>query len=294
MELRPPRREDAPAIVEASRRFGLEDETPAEIEAWFDVPSNDLERDARVAVVDGSVVGYADVGDGWTGGKILWLDVRAEGEVARLLFDWVEQRARELAIDGARVKAWSPEGNADWRAMIEARGFEFDHYSFRMLVDLPEEPPTPAWPDGITVRTYRREQDEQVVYETHQETFSEERDFAPEPFDDWVQWWHREPFDPELWFLAEERNELIGILLGRPERRAHADAGWISIIGVRKAWRGRGFGRALLQHAFAEFRKRGKLRVGLGVDGQNTDAIRLYERAGMRPEKTFVWYEKAV
>jgi hypothetical protein len=71
VELRPPRRDDAPAIVEAARRFGFSDETAADIVAWFDVPSNDLERDARVAVVDGFVVGYADIGDASSGGKIL-------------------------------------------------------------------------------------------------------------------------------------------------------------------------------------------------------------------------------
>jgi hypothetical protein len=217
MELRPPRREDAPAIVAATHRFGFAGETVADILAWFDVPSNDLERDGRVAVVDGSVIGYADVGDRSRDGKILWLDVRAQGEAVPVLFDWVEQRARELATDRARMKAWSPEANADWRALLESRGFEFDHYSFRLMIDLPEEPPAPAWPDGITVRAYRREQDERAVYETHQETFSEQRDFAPDPFDDWVQWSYREPFDPGLWLLAFERDELVGIVFGRPE-----------------------------------------------------------------------------
>jgi mycothiol synthase len=294
VELRAPLREDAPAIVEATRRFGFPGEAVTDIEAWFDVPSNDLERDARVAVARGSVVGYADVGDASSKGKILWLDVRAQGEAAPLLLDFVEKRAREKATEGARMKAWSPEANTEWRALLEARGFDLDRYSFRMWIDLVDEPLAPRWPDGITVRTFDRERDQQVVYETHQETFSEEPDFSQDPLEDWVRWSYREPFDSELWFLAEDDGELVGIALGRPEHGGKPDVGWINILGVRKAWRGRGIGQALLQHAFCEFRNRGKRRVGLGVDGKNAAAVRLYERAGMSAEEVSVWYERPV
>jgi mycothiol synthase len=294
MELRPPRREDAPAIVEVAHRFGLADETPADIESWFDIPSNDLERNARVGVLDGSIVGYGDVGDASTGGKILWLDVRAGAESAPLFLDFVEARAIELAAGGAKLKIWSPEGNAEWRALVESRGYEFDRNSFRMRVDLSHDLPAPEWPEGISVRTFDRETDERSVYETHQEAFSEERDFAPDPFDDWTQWSYRAPFDPSLWFLAEADGELVGIALCRPRLVGDETVGWINILGVQKPWRGRGLGRALLLHAFREFHRKGKRRAGLGVDGENAGAIRLYERAGMKTEQTLVWYQKAI
>ena len=58
-------------------------------------------------------------------------------------------------------------------------------------------------------------------------------------------------------------------------------------VGFRRsacspAFRSRGLGTALLVHAFGEFQRRGRRRVGLGVDAENTTgAVRLYERAGM-------------
>jgi mycothiol synthase len=217
--------------------------------------------------------------------------VRADGDAAPVLLDFVEARARDLASDGARIKAWSPVQNADWRALLESRGFAFDHYSFRMWIRLEQEILEPEWPEGIAVRTYRRGDDENAVYETHQETFSEEPDFSRDPFDDWVQWSYRDPFDPELWFLAFHGDEIAGILLGRGERGGDPSAGWINILGVRKPWRRRGLGLALLRHAFREFQKRGKVRAGLGVDGENASAVHLYERAGMKAEQSFVWYE---
>jgi ribosomal protein S18 acetylase RimI-like enzyme len=50
---------------------------------------------------------------------------------------------------------------------------------------------------------------------------------------------------------------------------------------------------ALLRHSFNEFYRRGKRKVGLGVDTQNlTGAVRLYEKAGMHVDQVFETYEK--
>jgi mycothiol synthase len=294
IELRPPAREDAAAVARATVRFGLDDETARDIQAWFDMPSMKLDTDARVAVRNGSIVGYGDVGDRSGDGKILWLDARADVGAMPVLLDFLEGRARELATEGAKLKAWSPEPNVDWRAVLEARGYEFDHYSFRMWIDLGRDPPAPDWPDGISVRTYRRDEDEQAVYETHQETFSDQHDYERDPFDEWQQWSYREPFDPELWFLAMDGNELAGVLFGRGERGGDTSLGWVSVLGVCRPWRGRGLGLALLRHAFGEFRRRDKVRAGLGVDGDNASAVRLYERAGMAKEQVFMWYRRDV
>ena len=55
----------------------------------------------------------------------------------------------------------------------------------------------------------------------------------------------------------------------------------MGILGVRRPWRKRGLGLALLLHSFSAFHRRGQRRVSLGVDaGSLTGALRLYERAG--------------
>jgi mycothiol synthase len=293
--LRPPRRDDAEAIAAVSKEFGYASETADEIRGWFDISSHDLERDARVAVVNGTIGGYADVSDADSGGKIVWADVRAQQGAAPPLLDFVEARAREQAAAGAKIKLWAPEEKSEWRSLIESRGFEFDRYSCRMWIDLAAETPEPAWPPGIDVRTYDRDRDELAVYETHQETFSDQRDFSRDVLDDWREWSYREPFDPQLWFLAVSGDDLAGIALCRGERGGDANAGWINILGVSKPYRRRGVGLALLLHAFHELRARGKTRAGLGVDDDNpTGAARLYERAGMRRADVSVWYVKSL
>jgi len=46
--------------------------------------------------------------------------------------------------------------------------------------------------------------------------------------------------------------------------------------------RRRGFGEGLLRLAFRTFQARGATRVELKVEEQNSAAVRLYERVGMR------------
>jgi ribosomal protein S18 acetylase RimI-like enzyme len=62
---------------------------------------------------------------------------------------------------------------------------------------------------------------------------------------------------------------------------------------VRRPWRKKGLGLALLTHSFGEFYKRGMKTIGLGVDASNpTGATRLYQRAGMTVASEFLTFEK--
>ena len=61
-----------------------------------------------------------------------------------------------------------------------------------------------------------------------------------------------------------------------------ASDAWVDHLGVRRPWRGRGLGLALLRHAFAAFYQWGIREVRLSVDDRSqTNATRVYERAGM-------------
>ena len=86
---------------------------------------------------------------------------------------------------------------------------------------------------------------------------------------------------------------MAGVNICRPYSVYDTERGWVRSLGVRRPWRKRGLGLALLRHAFHEFYRRGKRKVGLGVDTQNlTGALRLYENAGMRVDQAYDYYEK--
>jgi ribosomal protein S18 acetylase RimI-like enzyme len=100
-------------------------------------------------------------------------------------------------------------------------------------------------------------------------------------------------YDPALWFLAMDGEEIAGICLNRKTSYEDPEIGWVSTLGVQRRWRNRGIGLALLQHSFGEFYRRGYRKVALGVDSQNlTGALRLYEKAGMKILRQFDVYEK--
>lgn len=100
-------------------------------------------------------------------------------------------------------------------------------------------------------------------------------------------------FDPGLWFLATDGDEVAGVLIGREATPEAADTGEVSELGVRRGWRGRGVGLALLLTVFHELRGRGVRAAQLRVDAESlTGATRLYERAGTRLVQRSEHWEK--
>jgi GNAT superfamily N-acetyltransferase len=100
------------------------------------------------------------------------------------------------------------------------------------------------------------------------------------------------PVEPDLWFLAMDGKEMAGISICRRRSDDDPEMGWVEILGVRKLWRRRGLGLALLLHSFHALRQNGALRAGLGVDsGSLTGATRLYKRAGMSVSREIALYE---
>ena len=88
----------------------------------------------------------------------------------------------------------------------------------------------------------------------------------------------RETFDPALWFLAMDGDDVAGVALCP----VYPESGWVRQVAARRPWRRRGIALALLRQAFGEFYRRGKREVGLVVDSYNLSGARdLYERAGM-------------
>jgi len=100
-------------------------------------------------------------------------------------------------------------------------------------------------------------------------------------------------FDPSIWYLAMDQDKIAGVALCSPRLGSDRETGQVNVLGVRRQWRKRGLGLALLNHAFGEFCARGYQQVVLGVDTQNfSGATRLYKKAGMEVARELVVYEK--
>jgi ribosomal protein S18 acetylase RimI-like enzyme len=87
--------------------------------------------------------------------------------------------------------------------------------------------------------------------------------------------------------VIEEGGELVAFCQMVPSPDPDDDpktVGHITSIHALPHLRGRGYGRALLDHAFAEFRRRGFREVTLWVLEENASARRFYERLGFRED----------
>lgn len=258
----------------------------------------ELERDAWVAIgPEGELAGYGYLrqrGHVRMDAEVYVHPDQTGRGIGTALARLAERRAREhvpLAPPAARVVVhnWINARNADARGLLEREGYTPVRYFYRMEADLAEPPPPPDWPPGMTVRACLAGQDERLFFETVEEAMGDHWGHVPVAFEEWTRRRLGPGFDPSLWFLALEGDEPAGAaLLSLAE-----GIGWVDTLAVRRPWRRRGLGLALLRHAFVEFHRRGAGRVALGVDAASpTGATRLYERAGMRVAQQYATYGK--
>lgn len=231
---------------------------------------------ATTVVLDGErVVGFglATPRGGPLGTECLVLPEATGHGLGSFLVDWCEGQAEERHASAVRCGVLAGDETA--KRLLTGRGFAYIRSFYRMLIDLDEPPPAPRWPDGIEASSLR-EDEERLLYEVVEDSFAEHWGHVPRDFDEWRRGL---PLEHDLTFLARDGAEVAGAVVCHEDLFGDALVG---ILGVRKPWRGRGLGRALLLHGFHALYDRGKRRIGLGVDaGNETGALELYRSVGM-------------
>jgi len=302
--IRPATRGDGPEIVDLLNacdvaEVGEPDSTLEDLENDWAMDGFDLGSDAWVAEgAGGALVGYAYAGDQLRTGELeadLWAHPdHHEPELGGRLLGLAERRAARLAVERGypqpSLDVFCVTANRAKRDLLRKRGYDLKRTVFRMTVDLADGVRELPVPEGLEIRAFRLEADERTMYETMNEAFEDHFQQSREPFDAWrARLLGHVDFEAGLWWLAWDGDEAAGALIAYD----HGDLGWVKGLGVRRPWRRRGLGGALLAHAFAAFARRGRLRVDLGVDAAGTTAPqRVYERAGMTATSAYELYAK--
>jgi mycothiol synthase len=191
--------------------------------------------------------------------------------------------ARQAA---ARIHQFALGPDTAARTLFLGRGYRDVRHFFTMAIELGERPDAPSF--GVESVT---EQDIRAFHGALDEAFQDHWESHSTQFE---EWWERHDANPNLdlslWFLIRDGDEIAAVARNEANRNG---GGYIGALGVRRPWRGKGYAKALLLHAFREFYDRGIRRVTLGVDAENpTGATHLYERVGMHVEQENVVYEK--
>jgi len=180
-----------------------------------------------------------------------------------------------------RLGVWTHERDTARLELFARHGYRHVRTFLRLDRELSEPVEPVVWPPGIAVRGFRRQRDEAAVHAAGEEAFLDHFRPAAMDLDEWLEYrFARTDLDPGLWFVAWDGDEVAGAVLALETPAG----GYIDELFVRRPWRGRGLGRALLLHECAALRRRGLPRAYLGVDAANpTGALHLYRSAGLEP-----------
>jgi mycothiol synthase len=314
VQVRPARLEDAEivaAVLNASERdyIGVEGWTADELRLDWQTPGFDLEQDTCLMLdVDGQPLAYGDV---WAvqdppvspfALARVHPQARSRG-LGSALLAWQEARSLELLPripTEARLsmQTFIYHGQKPAQDLLEAFGMRLVRHFWRMRIEFDRPPQTPNWPEELTLRPYRHDQDARVFFEAERDAFRDHWGFVETPFEQAYELWRHlifkdKKFDPELFFLIWDGEQIAGTLRLKQESDDDPQLGWVQTLGVRRPWRRRGLGLALLQHAFVTLYARGQRAAGLGVDAANpTGATRLYAKAGMTIKRQHDVFEK--
>lgn len=314
--LRPATMDDVDAVVALVNATGVDQvgrplTNVQDILNDWNMPAFKLDKATRVAEMpDGHIAGYIEVWDtdpvpvqNW-----VWacVDPRYEGQgVGSALMDWADKRLQQTVSrvpDDAKVTYLSAAVSTHFpsKELFEDRDMEFVRRFWHMMIEFNGPPPDAVWPSPIQLSSFAVKEDLRAIIRVDEEIFRDHWGHVRQPEDelvkearDWID--SQSDFDPSLWFLAMDGEDIAGICLCKRTRIEYPGAAWINVLGVRRPWRKQGLGLALLHHAFGIFYREGKKGVGLGVDSSNlTGATRLYEKAGMSVVKQDDAYEKEI
>lgn len=302
--IRPATRGDLPEIVDLLvacdiAEVGEPDTTLEDLENDWDSSGFEPGRDAWVAEdARGEIVGYGYAGDQHRTGELeadLWVHpAHTEPGLADRLLAMAERRAAEIAVgrgySDPSLGVYCISAGRTKRDLLRRHAYVLTRTVVRMTADLSAGLPELPVPGGMDIRPFRPGVDERTMYETMNEAFEDHFQQSEEPFDAWkTRLLGHAQFDPGLWWLAWDGDRAAGAIIAYD----FGDLGWVKGLGVRRPWRRRGLGGAMLAHAFAEFARRGQMRVDLGVDAEGeTRPLHVYERAGMRPSSSHELYVK--
>lgn len=260
-------------------------------------PHYDPAHDVVVAEVDGTPVGY---------GMTYWIDTTS-GErdyitrghvhpewrrmgIGSAILAHNEGRLRELAAshDTQRPRqyaAFAGEERPGAQALLARAGYQPVRWFFDMVRPTLDEIVVPEMPAGIEIRPVAGRAQMRQLFDADVEAFSDHWggfDASDESFEAWLT----EPeLDSGLYVVGWDGDEIAGavvnVINAHENRELGRLRGLLDAVFVRRAWRGRGLGAALVARSLVLLRERGMTSAWLGVDADNPNgALRLYEKAG--------------
>lgn len=232
----------------------------------------------------------------------LWGGVRPSHRgrgIGRQLLEWQVRRASEVAAGldpglPTQIGLQAGDRQPDLLRLATRAGFtpvrRFLEAARPVVVPLEPVPP----PEGVVLEPWSPRLDE-GARDAHRDAFADHWGSEPRTQEEWRQWYtgHR-AYRADLSVLAVDATD--GTVVGFALCAAYPQdwdlvprEAWITSVGTRRGWRGRGIARWLLTEVLecVAASDTGFERAILGVDADNpTGALRVYRRLGFEDVRT--------
>jgi ribosomal protein S18 acetylase RimI-like enzyme len=305
---------DYDAMADIQNAVSLADQldytvTAADLANWYGPTSqSDPYQDIIIAQVDGAAVAFGAVAAYqetsstrvyFPQGRVSPLG-RRQG-IGRAILHHNERRLRAIAashpLDGPRTfLTYAADTAVGTVVLLTQEGYQPVRHYYHMLRDSLEGLPDAPLPDGLEVRPVLPEH-YRLIWEAEQEAFQYHWGYVRATEDDYRIWLADRRFDPTLWRIAWDGDQVAGQVLSfidAAENEAHQRRrGYTENISVRRPWRQRGVARALIAQSLAALQAQGMTEAALRVDTDNqSGALRLYESCGFRVHQSSAEYRK--
>jgi mycothiol synthase len=244
----------------------------------------DLAEDTLIVEDDaGTIVGCAH----FRGNDVLGqVDPARQGEgFGTAILTWSERRARERKAP--LIRQGVGDRGVAGRALLERNGYTRERSFWRM-----ERDTVPGETAEETHLRAARQDDAERLHAIADLAFARDSSYERKT----LEYWTRREFnahdiDHALSRVATHDHEPVGFALAR---RWQQDMIYIPLLAVHPQQQGRGLGARLLKGVFAAAAAAGQRQVRLNVASDNPNAVKLYERVGMKQAWRVDDYQKAL
>jgi len=178
--------------------------------------------------------------------------------------------------------------------LFALRGYTPARKFYMMFTSLKDRDLTIEPPSGVTLRYFKHE-DLETLVEADNTIFTDHWGSYPRSVEAWRRDMIEErPHDPALWIVAWAGDYIVAECLCHASREGGPNDGWVSVVGVRREWRGRGLGRTVLARGLKALQNAGFDTASLSVDAENISAINLYRSLEMDITRTRTHFQKAL
>ena len=202
------------------------------------------------------------------------------------------ERAEAIALEQQLANlTFTPRQQNVWlQDFVLERGYQFSRYFWNLRLPAAASLPPMQLPDGYTLRTYVRGQDEALWQRLDSEVFASGFGQHTLSAAEIEQMLNDPTHEMAGFFFAEQEGVAVGycetLVFTNEDNPALGGDGMIANLGVLAAHRRVGLGRALLLAGCHYLRQRGCSAIDLHVDGENATAVRLYESIGFQQHET--------